>query len=347
MRPLMLFLLMVLSAFSAKSQTIKTKDGLELGPRRQFVKNCAKSAGEEYVDFNGKNVEFKKICECMADEVIPRITSVELISASQSDDGMTELMMRDDIYPHIEMCVLQNIDDITDLEFDENTLEEGSLSEKAARESCINGMMEGDEDYFTLEQAEVYCDCAINAIREKGYSFSDLMLAEDESSEVFNEVVIPCVVEILADDPSILEEEELNYYTGEVGFENETREVELSTFNDQYKIKLTIGDHAKYYLLDTGASDVLIDQAFAETLMEDGVISEKDRVGSDTYQLADGSMIECPIYLVPEMSSGDVVIRNLEVGVMDEGGFLCGMSFLNSFLDWELDEDRSVLILKN
>jgi len=62
---------------------------------------------------------------------------------------------------------------------------------------CVDEIMNDEEnkDIWTEDLAEEYCVCAINKLYSAGYTYKDILEIEDENSESFNEIVMPCAVE--------------------------------------------------------------------------------------------------------------------------------------------------------
>jgi hypothetical protein len=100
------------------------------------------------------------------------------------------------------------------------------------------------------------------------------------------------------------------------------------------------------FVLDSGASDVLIPADVFLTLLRTGTISETDFLGSQVYSLADGSKLQGARFVIRELQVGDHVANDVVASVGPvSGDLLLGLSFLSRFGSVTLDNERNVLIL--
>jgi clan AA aspartic protease (TIGR02281 family) len=101
------------------------------------------------------------------------------------------------------------------------------------------------------------------------------------------------------------------------------------------------------FILDTGASDVLIPDEVARELESAGKLDRGDFIGTRTYVLADGSKVPSRRILLRQLTVGDVTVSNVTANIGRPGSPpLLGQSFLSKFASWTLDNERSVLVLK-
>jgi predicted aspartyl protease len=100
------------------------------------------------------------------------------------------------------------------------------------------------------------------------------------------------------------------------------------------------------FILDSGASDVLIPADVFLTLLRTGTVSESDFLGSQTYSLADGSKLKGTRFIIRELRVGNQVATDVVASVGPvSGDLLLGLSFLSKFGAVTLDNERHVLIL--
>lgn len=186
-----------------------------------------------------------------------------------------------------------------------------------------------------------FCNCFTQKIvdREITYSyfyneFMDELI--DESSVVHNEIYLDCYYKSEFESNS---EGRVNDIDGPFNIE----EIEIYDYGSK-KIKVAIGDHEKYFELDTGAEETVITQKMFEKLQKDGLIIKY--LGDDIFSLADGSKVLCRQMIVNNFQIGNFTVNNVMVIVPKEGegSFLLGLSFLNKF-KWSIDADRSKLIM--
>jgi clan AA aspartic protease (TIGR02281 family) len=100
------------------------------------------------------------------------------------------------------------------------------------------------------------------------------------------------------------------------------------------------------FVVDTGASDVLLPVDVVLTLARTGTIAEGDYIGDEAYHLADGSTIKSARFVLRQLQVGDQVLQNVPASIGDVRGVpLLGQSFLSQFTSWTIDNDRHALLL--
>ena len=110
--------------------------------------------------------------------------------------------------------------------------------------------------------------------------------------------------------------------------------------NGHYYIEIKINQHPITFMVDTGASDIVLN------------LSDSKKVGINfdkiysfkKYQTANGS-ITSGLTQIKEMELGKIKFYNVDVSISDRdmGTSLLGMSFLNRFKKYEFYQDRLVL----
>jgi clan AA aspartic protease (TIGR02281 family) len=100
------------------------------------------------------------------------------------------------------------------------------------------------------------------------------------------------------------------------------------------------------FVVDTGASDVLLPVDVVLTLARAGTIAEGDYIRDEAYHHADGSTIKSFRFLLRQLQVGDQVLRNVPASIGDVHTVpLLGQSFLSQFTSWTMDNDRHALVL--
>ena len=101
------------------------------------------------------------------------------------------------------------------------------------------------------------------------------------------------------------------------------------------------------FTVDSGASDVSIPADVVMVMMRTGTLTSADFYGTQTYRLADGSVVPSKVFRIRALMVGDRVIENV-TGSMSgvEGSLLLGQSFLGRFASWSIDNERQVLVLQ-
>jgi clan AA aspartic protease (TIGR02281 family) len=102
------------------------------------------------------------------------------------------------------------------------------------------------------------------------------------------------------------------------------------------------------FILDSGASDVVLPADVAMTLARAGTISPDDFIGNSEYQLADGSKLKSARFILRELQVGGRTITNVTASIGSVNSqLLLGESFLSRFGSWAIDNNRHVLRLSS
>jgi clan AA aspartic protease (TIGR02281 family) len=346
MKYLTIIYLMTLTLHCA-AQVMKTKDGVSLGKRSEFISSCTKGADKKLMNINGMEIETYKYCACVCDNLIPTINSWEIEKAVK-ENKMTDFFLKDKNLEILMQCLEGNFKINEDYKFEYSNSSEFSpeLQNKVTVKNCIKEIMSDPEnkDIWTNELAEEYCDCAINRLFSAGYTYKDILEIEDENSESFNEIVMPCVAEALKDKTEFKSSN--TYNIDDIKGGGYRSLIPLIDYLGQgYKIKITISGVTKYYLLDTGASDLIIDRDTERDLLLNGVLKRENYLGKTEYTMANNQTIQAQEVKINNIIIGDYTLNNVVIAIIDEGSLLCGKSFLDKFKKWEIDKQNNFLIL--
>ncbi len=327
-------------------QTIMTKDNKSLGEKSAFISSCLEGFEKQTVNLNGIEVKTYSYCSCVCDNIIPQLTSDEIIKAMKEDD-LKSLFFKDGNLEILMNCVEANMKINDDYQF--NSDNQTELSRELQIKSCINEVMSNKDDFkWTQAQAEVYCSCAMDKLYSEGYTYKDLQQIENEDSKTFNEIVVPCISQVINSSNQL--NEELNYVNkydkkdiiGEVSFSK----VKLIDYLGLgYKIKLDIDGVIKYFLFDTGASDLVINREFERELLINGSLNKDSYLGKDIYLMANNEEVSADIAIIDKIKIGDYTVNNVYVAIIDKGSLLCGKGLFDKFKSWEFKKDISTLIL--
>ena len=115
-----------------------------------------------------------------------------------------------------------------------------------------------------------------------------------------------------------------------------------------YHVPVLINDALKLdFVVDSGASDVSIPPDVVLTLIRTGTIKESDFVGTEKYQLADGSIASSRTFMIKSLKVGDRTVTNVRASITDlSGPLLLGQSFLSKFKSWSQDNASHELVLQ-
>lgn len=100
------------------------------------------------------------------------------------------------------------------------------------------------------------------------------------------------------------------------------------------------------FIIDSGASPVVIPSDVLSTLTRIGTISKSDYVGISEYQLADGRTGRARRVRLRSLRVGSVEIKDVIASETPEAGsLLLGQSFLSRLPSWAIDNQRGVLLI--
>jgi clan AA aspartic protease (TIGR02281 family) len=114
-----------------------------------------------------------------------------------------------------------------------------------------------------------------------------------------------------------------------------------------YTVPVTInGVLPLHFTVDSGAPDVSIPSDVVSTLIRIGALTRSDFIGSQEYQLADGSTIDSRTFRIRSLKVGERTVQNVKGSVADpNGSLLLGQSFLETFKSWSLENTKHELVL--
>ena len=101
------------------------------------------------------------------------------------------------------------------------------------------------------------------------------------------------------------------------------------------------------FIVDSGASDVVLPETVLDDLRKAGKFSDADFTGSQMVKIANGSVFKVRTFTLRSLSVGNRVLTNLHANVAPAKATpLLGQSFLQRFASWSIDNERQVLMLK-
>ena len=124
-------------------------------------------------------------------------------------------------------------------------------------------------------------------------------------------------------------------------------EVKLEKHGGIYAIPVRINDRITLdFVLDSGASEVLIPADVFTTLVRTGTVSEHDLIGKGIATLANGSQTTTYSFVLRELKVGRQVVTNITASIGPAASTpLLGQSFLSKLKSWTLDNARHVLLI--
>ena len=119
--------------------------------------------------------------------------------------------------------------------------------------------------------------------------------------------------------------------------------VKMTNESGVYLVPVEINGSNMKFIFDTGASDITISNVEAMFLIKQGNLSEEDVLGSENYQIADGSIAEGTIINLRTVKLGNRTLKNVKASIVhnDQAPLLLGQSALAQFGKVSIDYDNN------
>lgn len=342
---IMFFVFLQIVCFLGFSQNIYTSDGVYLGDKSQMIKECVEGAGGDVIDFYGMEIDTKYYCECIIENIFVKATSDELKDASRNN-ALDQLLLSDKYYNNLAKCMQSSFSSIENIDIPEEQFTEFTI--QGAITICVRNILNSPfyDETWTEEVAEHYCSCVVPKLQNKGFNYSDIVNMQDENSTIYNEIVVPCLNSAMN---SLKNQQFSNLYEPSdiIGYSNSISINLIDYINQGYKLKINIGGVEKYFLFDTGASDIVISENLEKELLEKGIISMYDYVGTTEYTTANNQKHEAKIVVIDNIKLGSYTLNNVFVSIVKNGKLLCGKGLLDKFSNWEFNaKDKTLTLYK-
>jgi len=130
-------------------------------------------------------------------------------------------------------------------------------------------------------------------------------------------------------------------------FINENK-FKLKYENGIYKINLNINKSFDLdFILDSGASVVLIPEDVFSVLVRNGTISKNDILGYKTFTIADGTSSKKPIFKIKSLTIGNITVTDIEAAIGElNSDLLLGQSFIQKFKSIKIDNTTNELFIE-
>ena len=110
-----------------------------------------------------------------------------------------------------------------------------------------------------------------------------------------------------------------------------------------YNITLSFNGTNEKFLFDTGCSNMLISNEFLQKLKSNG--AQIRQLNNSSGRTASNEKILMNQVIINNIKVGDFTIKNLVVGVIDNGSLLCGLGLFKKFSNVEWDMNSATLKL--
>lgn len=123
--------------------------------------------------------------------------------------------------------------------------------------------------------------------------------------------------------------------------------IKLSMQNGVYHISVTIGGITKSFVLDSGASEVLLSEEYENALLKNGTINKTNYLTSALYRIANGSIVQCRRLVIPKLTIGKFTITNVKASIgIGSVPLLLGKTVLDKFSSWTINNQTQTLNLE-
>ena len=298
-----------------------TKDGFNLGTLEDFASYF--SEGNEYADINGIKISSSQFWKCVAKLFIPTLQSNQIANALEKQDFKI-FIPKDKKLDEIMKCIGNGF----------------SVGESYI-DLCIDRYQVMGT--YSIEESQKFCRCEYENLLVRVDDYDDYVKYYDEIGDQnkpsYNEIILPCRNSFKKAKGSNL------YNPNDIeGFSDQSI-VKLLPDGTTFKVKLTISGIVRYFVYDTGASELVINSELEKELLKTGKISLSDYVDSKQFEIADGSLIEAKGVRLNNIIVGGFRVNNVVAYITEEGGMLCGMGLMNKFRTWELDKENKMITI--
>ena len=112
-------------------------------------------------------------------------------------------------------------------------------------------------------------------------------------------------------------------------------------------LEINLGGYQTKAILDSGASDLSINEDVEKQLLKQGLIKKSNYLSPSLYRIANNSVIECRRFIIPFVMVGKAKAYNVKCSVgSKKGDLLLGGSFLRQFQSFKVDNKDNKLIIE-
>ena len=119
----------------------------------------------------------------------------------------------------------------------------------------------------------------------------------------------------------------------------------ITTIRGMKYIMIELGGKNYKYLIDTGASDMVINEEMKNYLMSIGILKQSDFRDNKIYEIANGEKIEFKTAILNTIKIDGKEFKNIKIAIGKNASLLLGMSFLNRY-NWRFNDSTLEFIEK-
>ncbi len=329
--------ILLIGSPSQAQDTLYTKDSVMVGAKSEVVDACVEEVENDQLIPDDDELDMEAYCNCVSEDLISELHSDELRGVNVQEN-IQALMRKDGTMETVKDCFMK--EEVSGSSDGEEKFYDFQV------EVCVNRIMmdQRGQEMWTRESAGKYCDCAMDKFQKLGLPLSEMADADDPTSRAFNEVVVPCVEDVKKDLDEKAEDGKNEYDPKDISGGEEKAVIPLKEGNG-YRMKLSFDSITKYFLFDTGASDLIIDQRTERILLAEGLIDPREDLGERQFLMANDQRVQARMVRIKKLQVGDYEVRNVKAAVMEEGDLICGTGFFEKFRNWEFDKEDGELVI--
>jgi gag-polyprotein putative aspartyl protease len=329
--PLFLYFLVNSLPSFAQDDFIRSKEGKPVLKRREIISKCIKSLHKPSND-----IVAIKICECRADKLDGYFTNQEYRQHTNGPIIQIDKMLDADsvISKEMEVCA-RNSGQLT-------LLHAQGFKEEFVKH-CMEGVQKNTSKKLDSIKLKDFCTCQLNLVKSKRISDAEIETLSNPNTLLFYEMMYTC-----GNPFSNNNSKEGNWNAQMVkditGPASDT--INILSFNGMSYVKIKTGSMVQFWLFDTGASDLLINAEMEEKLKAENILNEDNYVGTEQYEMANGSLDICKKYTINNIRIGNYSVSNVQVAVSQTARkIIAGRSLMNKFSNWVINNANNTLVL--
>jgi len=317
-----------------KDDFVLTKDGIRLTSKRLLIERCKKDMGA-----SPDNKEAHRICACTVAQLDGYFTMKEIQKAERLHkvDGFDYLVKNDSV---LQQRFTQCYE-----EWSKTNLLFSKQQIQRYKESMMESIRKSSKEELDEKKLGSYCDCAVGILKERKLTEQTFHDLSDPNSLIYNEIAYRCggVPHKRASTTAAWNKGLVADIQGNKMIDS----VKVLQIGAMTKLKVKIGSVVGIWMLDSGATDLLVSDSLVNRLLELNLLSKNDFLGNETYYLANGKPIKCDVYKINQVQVGNYTVNNLILAASkDTDEFLLGKSLLNKFSRWSIDNKNDILVLE-
>ena len=330
LRFLVLFCLLTSQA-SSQRDFIYTREGKPILPRTAMINSCLKGMNKDRSSSTAVD-----ICECQISKIDRRYSSKQYRDFTRGTMIEVPAMIKGDsvVNALIRQCYASS--GVTLL-----LQAEGFESEFVA--NCREMIFKSTEKKLDDDIVDRFCGCQLSMVKARKLTDAQMETLSNPNSLLFYEMMAKC------GDPFAEKEAINNSWSENVANDIKgplSDTITVLTLNGLTYVRMKTGSLVQFWLLDTGASDLLINKEMETTLKAEGLLGSNNYLGTGEYEMANGMIDTCRKYKMNQIQIGQYSLDNVVIAVTDKGKrIIAGKGMLNKFSNWILSNRENTLIL--